>query len=310
MRKAPLLLAAGLIVALSLPASAGAYCRTTTCRTTAEKECAKDENDCVTEGTPLVWPSRCIGFSFQAQGTAKLVPEDTKQAILGAFATWSEHPCPDGSTASISISATTDVQCKLPQANKEGANVNVVFFRDDEWPYRGIDGTLATTTVTYDGDGTIWDADIAVNAAFNDVTLSDTDAEYDVQSIVVHEVGHFLGLAHSDDEDALMAPTYSPGSVRRDVADDDIEALCAAYPAGRSATCSIEPRGGFGPRCSETAAEDPAEEGGCTASPRSPGGSSAGLAAALTSAMLVVLAALRRCGSHRKPSRTSRSGQS
>lgn len=299
MRTATLLLASGLLVGLSAPAPARAFCRTTTCRTTAEKECAKDDNECVIEGTPLAWPSRCVGFSFQAQGTAKLVPEDTKQAILSAFATWSEHECPDGSTASIAISATADVPCKLPQANKDGANVNVVFFRDDEWPYRGIDGTLATTTVTYDGDGAIWDADIAVNAAFNDVTLSETDAEYDVQSIVVHEVGHFLGIAHSDDENALMAPTYSPGSVRRDVSDDDVDALCTIYPAGRSASCSVEPRGGFGARCSEAAAAEPADDGGCTAAPGSPQGTYAGLAAALGSAMLVVLAALRR--------RTSRS---
>lgn len=293
MRKALLLLATSAIVVLA-PHAASAYCRTTTCRTTAEKECERDDDDCVVEGNPLIWPSRCVGFSFQAQGTAKLVPEDTKLAILGAFATWSEHACPTGGTASIVFSPTEDVQCKLPQANKEGANVNVVFFRDDAWPYRGIDGTLATTTVTYDGDGTIWDADIAINAAFNDVTLSDTDAEYDVPSIVVHEVGHFMGIAHSSDDDALMAPTYSPGTIRRELGDDDIDALCTIYAPDRSASCSIEPRGGFGPRCSEAAAKAP-EEGGCSAAP---GVAPSGMAAAGLSAMLGILAALRRRARH------------
>lgn len=289
MRKALLLLATGVVVLL-VPFGASAFCRTTTCRNTAEKECERDADDCVIDGTPLFWPSRCVGFSFQAQGTVKLVPEDTRQAIFGAFATWSEHECPGGGTASIVFSPTEDVQCKLPQANKDGANVNIVFFRDDAWPYRGIDGTLATTTVTYDGDGTIWDADIAINAAFNDVTLNDTDAEYDVPSIVVHEVGHFMGIAHSSDDLALMAPTYSPGLIRRELATDDIAALCAIYPPDRKASCSLEPRGGFGPRCAPVAPPT-TDDGGCSASP---GVASSGLAAGCVSAMLGLLAAFRR----------------
>lgn len=290
MRKAQLLLA----VALLLPSTASAFCRTTTCRASADEECAKDDQGCVIEGTPLVWPSRCVGFSFQAQGTAKLVPEDTKESIFAAFATWSEHQCAAGGNASIVFSPTDDVQCKLPQANKRGANVNVVFFRDDAWPYRGIDGTLATTTVTYDADGTIWDADIAVNAAFNDVTLSATDAEYDVQSIVVHEVGHFIGIAHSGDEEALMAPSYTPGAVRRELTDDDVDALCTIYPAGRDATCAPEPRGGFSARCTESPTAAAPREGGCRAIPGSTDGASTALAAGAVSAMLIFLAALRR----------------
>lgn len=297
MRFAFPLLATSAIVFL-LPLSANAFCRTTTCRATAEKECERDDDDCVAEGTPLIWPSRCVGFSFQAQGSAKLVPEDTKQAILGAFAAWSEHECPDGGTASIAFSPTEDVQCKLPQANKQGANVNVVFFRDDEWPYRGIDGTLATTTVTYDGDGSIWDADIAVNAAFNDVTLSNTDAEYDVPSIVVHEVGHFMGIAHSPDDDALMAPTYTPGTLRRDLGDDDIAALCAIYPPDRQASCSLTPRGGFGPRCSEASADPPKDEGGCSAGPENRADATSAFATSGVFAMIGILAALRRRTSH------------
>lgn len=245
------------------------------------------------DGTPLAWPSRCVGFSFQAQGTQKLVPEDTRDAVFGAFATWSEHECPGGGTASLAFSPTEDVSCKLPQANTTGGNVNVVFFRDDEWPYRGIDGTLATTTVTYDGDGTIWDADIAVNAAFNDVTLDLDDPRYDVPSIVVHEVGHFLGIAHSDDYDALMAPTYSPGAVNRELTEDDVAALCAIYPPDRDARCDLEPRGGFASACTETV-DEPAgddEGGGCQAAP---GGDHDWTLAGLSASAILAWTAARR----------------
>lgn len=280
--------------ALAVPVAADAFCRTTTCRSTADKACARDENECVSEGKPLIWPSRCVTFSFQAQGTVNLVPEDTKAAILGAFATWSEYPCPGG-PASIAFSVTDDVPCKLPQANKQGGNVNVVFFRDDEWPYRGIDGTLATTTVSYDADGTIWDADIAVNAAFNNVTLDENDAEYDVPSIVIHEVGHFLGFAHSDNPDALMYASYLPGSVARDLREDDIEALCTVYPPDRAASCDPEPRGGFEPSCSEASADGGDDDGGCTISPASPArGDRSALAALGLSAIVSGIALARR----------------
>lgn len=284
---------------LALPGLAEAFCRTTTCRSTTEKTCGRDDRECVNEGTPLFWPSRCVGFSFQQQGTVNLVPEDTKQAILGAFATWSEHECPSGGAASIVFSPTEDVPCKLPQANKKSGNVNVVFFRDDEWPYRGIDGTLATTTVTYDGDGSIWDADIAVNSAFNNVTLDETNAEYDVPSIVIHEVGHFLGIAHSDNPDALMYASYLPGTVNRELTPDDIDALCTIYPPDRQASCDPEPRGGFAPSCSETTTGEE-DEGGCRVTPRA-ALPDYGVAAVSASAIVSVLALLRR----RSPSRRS-----
>ena len=53
--------------------------------------------------------------------------------------------------------------------------------------YRGIDGTLAKTSVTYnDTTGEIYDADIEVNSAYNEITITDDPAaiEYDLQAIL------------------------------------------------------------------------------------------------------------------------------
>jgi hypothetical protein len=54
---------------------------------------------------------------------------------------------------------------------------------------------------------------------------------YDYLSIMTHEAGHFLGLAHSADEDATMFARYLPGRTKmRDLMRDDVEGICAVYP--------------------------------------------------------------------------------
>ncbi len=52
----------------------------------------------------------------------------------------------------------------------------------------------------------------------------------DVQSVLTHEFGHVLGLAHSKDVLATMAPTYRADGGQRTLAVDDKLGLCSLYP--------------------------------------------------------------------------------
>lgn len=244
--------------------SAHAWCRSTTCRGTEKKPCPTDDNGCPKTGKKLFWTTSCVGFSIQKDGTQLLGFEQAETAIRQSFDAWTEVKCEDGSS-SMSFTFQKLVECHKSRYQPEGTNVNVILFQDNDWIYRGIDGTLAKTSVTYDdATGEIYDADIEVNAANNALTTTDdaNKTKYDLQAILTHEVGHFIGIAHSLDESAVMFASYTPGtSFGRKLTDDDKEAACGAYPPDRKAECQPNPRGGFDETCAE-------EEEGCSVSPR------------------------------------------
>ena len=60
----------------------------------------------------------------------------------------------------------------------------------------------------------------------------------DLQNTVTHEVGHFIGLAHSTVAGATMNATTAPRETsKRDLAADDVQGLCAIYPASGGDGC-------------------------------------------------------------------------
>lgn len=108
-------------------------------------------------------------------------------------------------------------------------------------------GVIAVTLVSFDvRTGEILDADIAFNLAsernpdgFVFVTEPSSDpAARDFAAVYTHELGHVLGLAHSNDHGALMFANYDRDAARRELRDDDRAGACAIYPPGSgSAPC-------------------------------------------------------------------------
>jgi predicted Zn-dependent protease with MMP-like domain len=264
--------ALGAAVALLTPASAAAFCRSTTC---TGDDCPRDAEDCKTTGAPLFWVSMCVGFSLQRDGSVNLPYTEIERVAEASFVEWSDVQCPTG-PATLAFSRLADVTCRKAEYNPDDANANIVLFQDNKWNYTGEYNTLAKTTVTYDNDtGEIFDADIELNQAFNEFTTGDSDVVYDLQSILTHEIGHFFGLDHSADLNATMTPGYDQGSTElRTIEADDIAGVCAIYPPERQAACSPTPRGGLGDLC---AFEQQAKEGtGCSCrlgAPPQPGSS-------------------------------------
>lgn len=261
-RRAVVASALAVAATVGLPDSAEAFCPSTTC----VEDCELDEFGCKTTGHPLRWTSGCVGFSFQKDGSENISKDDAIPALIASFGVWADLPCADGGVSSLTFVQLDDVECHRPEYNVGEANANIVMWQDYKWTYKGIDNTLAKTTVTYDSDtGRILDADIEINHAYNLFTVTEEGAVNDVQSVVQHEVGHLMGFDHTPVIGATMATDYAEGSLRRVLTDDDISAACEMYPPGRGASCDSTPLGGFSKQCGgeEVDTEERGEGGGC-----------------------------------------------
>jgi hypothetical protein len=288
--------ALALLAVLLGAGTASAYCRSSVCKvdttTVHGKVCAPPEDDDC--GTVLQWRQPCVGFALEKNGSRQVQLDTIAEAVRTSFAAWTTVDCGGGEHPRIEVEDLGTVSCSKVEYNQHGGNANVIVFRDLVWPHMdagsGTTDTIALTTVTYDVvKGDIFDADMEINSFQNFFTTTDTMVDVDLRSVLTHEAGHFLGLAHTSVADATMFPNYTNGSIDlRSLADDDQQAICNAYPPDRTpkGTCDGLPRHGFSPEC-----QGSQTEGTCAMQPGIPGVS---LAALLPLAALLGLARRRR----------------
>lgn len=109
------------------------------------------------------------------------------------------------------------------------------------WKDNGVNGTLATTYWWYDiPTSIIFEADQVINDGYDwDVTGSPDGSEFDLQSVVLHEFGHYLSLGHDSDPTAIMYHAIAPGSVKRTLHQNDNNGISFIYPDEKG-ECFIE----------------------------------------------------------------------
>lgn len=274
------------------------FCRTTTCgpgQCTPNPSC----DFCLEGGKPLYWGGRCISFGIQrdASPLRGIDFETTRNIVGGAFAKWMGVDC-GGVGPSLQLSDFGAISCDRQEYNQTAGNANVWMFRDDYWPYSGANATLALTTITFNvKTGEIFDADVEINSIQSPLTLGDANIQADLDSIVTHEAGHFLGLSHSCEKDATMEAQYKLGEAGlRTLEPDDVAGVCTLFPPGSGQSCDPTPRHGFSTDCCNPRSECEGRtepEGCCTTAPGSTN-SPGRLGGSLLLSGLLLFAARRR----------------
>jgi hypothetical protein len=199
------------------------------------------------KGAFLSWKRMPIEYAIDAVGLGDYFQKNPDKGIAGsefqaigaAFQTWAGVYCPKESQGPVGM----NIQYKGRVNNQKigvdhscrTCNTNlIVFIRDQNlWRYNQLN--LAITTTSYVQEtGEIYDADIEINAAgfiLSTQTEKTEHINWDIQGILTHEIGHVLGLDHSEFPEAVMAAKASEGELRlRTLHRDDIEGVCAIYP--------------------------------------------------------------------------------
>lgn len=245
---------------------ASAFCRITT----------DDDAVCGESGVPVFWSTACLSYAVDFEGSQWMSQQETRDAVDAGFDAWANVTC-DGRPSDFQFLRQEDSVCATFEYNPRGGNVNTIAFLDP-WvdPRNGLEFDplrLAITSVTRNLDtGEILDVDMLINdtSPLGDCLEEDPCPAFDLESVVTHEAGHFLGFAHSPFPNATMAamPPSIANIELRSLEQDDRDALCETYaPGSLNLECSasdFEPRGGLDLNCEDALTANTG--GGCSAS--------------------------------------------
>lgn len=108
-----------------------------------------------------------------------------------------------------------------------------VVSQQEKWFSNSSDLTIAITAYSFFVDSKLLtNADIIFNKEYYNFSKGNTifANQIDFESALLHELGHFLGLGHIDDERSVMFQSLSKGTLnKRTLSDKDIDAIRKKY---------------------------------------------------------------------------------
>jgi MYXO-CTERM domain-containing protein len=224
---------------------ARAYCRETT------GLAPQDGCDCSFTGLPLFWQQQPIPYALNEQGFPGVSDKALRAVLARSFAHWTEVSC-DGEPILLSVKQLAETTAMTKEYASTGPNLSVFTHLSGE-AFRAMGGDphafAVTSTAEHDSTGEIVDADTVFNGGLGPfVICPDTgcpDDSVDIENVATHEMGHFLGLAHSKVPDSTMECSAEKGELKmRSLEADDEAGICAIYspPAIEEREEALHPR--------------------------------------------------------------------
>merc|ERR1719295_1797669 len=148
--------------------------------------------------------------------TFRLSKKDVDETVKKAFTMWQEAT---GLTFERKDSGSVHIEIRFEK-----------YEHGDGDPFDGPGGTLAHAYFPqYGGDIHVDDTEYWTISSYRGTNLLQT---------MVHELGHSLGLSHSDKREAVMAPFYRGWDPHLKLSNDDVKAIQSLYGRKRSGSPS------------------------------------------------------------------------
>jgi Matrixin len=184
----------------------------------------------------LKWAQTPVRYVVSSTSVPGVTTDDFLAAVGRAFKSWQDVPT---ATISFQLAGITDA---LP--GRDDGLSTLGFLNRPE-----LDRVLASTSYVVDAStGALVESDIFFNSSFAwSVAPNGEPNRFDVESIALHEIGHFFGLGHSAlgetelregggrrviSSEAIMFPiAFAAGSIAgRTLKADDIAGISDLYP--------------------------------------------------------------------------------
>ncbi|WP_338709029.1 matrixin family metalloprotease [Paenibacillus amylolyticus] len=175
-----------------------------------------DTQDPLAFATVCPWGRRNLTFAFGPL-SGQVSNQVAQNAVRRAFATWSAAGV--GFTfAEVGVNQNPDIQIEWRRAaDPDHSMVGGILAHADFPPGCSIIVNNLPLPVHFDDQEHTWMDGAAVNA-------------FDIETVALHEIGHILGLGHTNVSGSVMFPTISDNFTLRNLQPDDLTGIQVLYP--------------------------------------------------------------------------------
>jgi len=193
-----------------------------------------------------IQPGEIIYYAIHSSGSADVSNGADLAAVQRAFGTWMGHSCAGGGQPNLDIGygGTTSSRSRGDTYDGDGnlsSVSHVVYWLESGWPadsqtvalttnlFVPGTGVLVTSDMEFNGQNWQWRARATPGGASTGCSTTSATC-YDIETVAVHEAGHFIGLNHVDCTDALMFAQGAGSLERTALSIHEQTALCNLYP--------------------------------------------------------------------------------